>query len=229
MQVCLVSQQPKFKELRTIPTPPKRLYIKGSLDGYNYLDSVAIVGTRHPSKIGIFLAELTAAMCVKAGLTIVSGFAQSIDTVAHKTALEHGGKTIAVMPCGLDKVYPYSNRSLLNDLIESDQGIFVSEYEPDTEPEPGYFVSRNRLISGLSVATIVIECSTSKSGTMHTARFAVDQSRLLACWSDNLIITEGNQAVLRLRPKLNSATGTFNINNFLSLETLIDVIKGEIG
>lgn len=157
--------------LRQIPDPPVLLYGCGSLpEG----PALAIVGTRHPTDFGkVFTEQLAEEMAV-AGVVVVSGLARGIDAAAHRGTLNGGGRTLAVLGCGIDRIYPTENRRLYHQIIE--QGALLSEYPPGTEPLPGHFPGRNRIISGLSKATLVIEASRD-SGSLITAEFALEQGR----------------------------------------------------
>ena len=136
--------------------------------------AIAIVGSRRPSLDGLQLAERFAFELAKAGFVIVSGLAQGIDTAAHKGALAAGGRTIAVMATGIDAVYPPTNRELSLGVAES--GAVVTEFLPGSSPKRHHFRRRNRTISGLSIATVVIEAGV-PSGTLITATAAAEQGR----------------------------------------------------
>ncbi|GIV64692.1 MAG: DNA processing protein DprA [Bellilinea sp.] len=159
--------------LRMTPAPPPLLYLRGTLTPADQR-AVAIVGTRHPSHYGREVARRLARDLATAGVTIVSGLALGIDTIAHTAALEAGGRTIAVLASGVDRVYPERNRALAGQIIAS--GALLSDYPPGTPPAPLNFPPRNRIISGLSLATIVVEAS-ANSGALITVQFALDQGR----------------------------------------------------
>jgi DNA processing protein len=157
--------------LRQIVDPPALIYGYGDLpEG----PALAIVGTRHPKDFGKAFTEQLAQELVAAGLVIISGLARGIDTAAHRGALNGGGKTLAILGCGIDQVYPPENATLYRQIIE--QGTLISEYPPGSEPLPGHFPGRNRIISGLSKGTLVIEASRD-SGSLITAEFALEQGR----------------------------------------------------
>lgn len=159
--------------LAHIPAAPPLLYVKGRLedvDGW----SVAVVGTRSPTSYGKDATRRVVGELAGAGVTIVSGLALGIDTYAHATALESGGRTIAVLASGLDQVYPERNRALAEQIVE--HGALVSEFPLGTRPIPQLFPVRNRLISGLSLGTLVVEAGAG-SGALITVRYALEQGR----------------------------------------------------
>lgn len=156
--------------LLNIYDPPSILYVKGDENLLNQ-KCIAIVGTRKASHYGKVMARKLAYELAAAGITIVSGLALGIDTAAHEGALEAKGKTVAVLGCGVDVIYPPSNKNLYSRIP-----TIISEFEPGTEVEGWRFPQRNRIISGLSLGTIVIE-GHYKSGAMITAKQALDQGR----------------------------------------------------
>jgi DNA processing protein len=159
--------------LKAIYDPPPVLYVKGELLS-NDSHSIAIVGTRNATSYGRKAAEQLSGQLASRGITIVSGMAHGIDTVAHYGALSAGGRTIAVMGNGLDIVYPAENSSLFEKIIAS--GAVISELSMGTQPHRGMFPRRNRLISGISLGTLIVEASM-KSGAMITADCALEQGR----------------------------------------------------
>jgi len=159
--------------LRLIDSPPPVLYVKGSLLPSDGL-AVAIVGSRQPTPYGRIMAERLGEDLTRTGLTIVSGMARGIDSLAHQSALKAGGRTLAVLGSGLDRIYPPENRPLSEAIVSS--GALISEFPLATSPEPGNFPARNRLISGLALGTVVIEAA-QKSGSLITAQYSVEQGR----------------------------------------------------
>ena len=159
--------------LREINNPPPVLYVRGKISTEDEW-SVAVVGTRRISPYGHQVAERIAAKLASSGLTVVSGLALGVDTVAHKTSLSAGGRSLAVLGSGVDRIYPSQNRALADKLIE--KGALISDYAPGTPPEANNFPPRNRIISGLSLATVVVEAGL-KSGALITANFALEQGR----------------------------------------------------
>lgn len=162
--------------LRHIPAAPTRLYARGAeLATYKSLIHLSVVGSRRLTPYGKSVMQLLLPPIIRAGVVIVSGLALGTDAYAHTLALEHNGRTIAVLPSSVREVYPATNRQLA-DRIVSHSGTLVSEYPPHTEPLRHHFIERNRIVSGLSHATLIIEAA-EKSGTLHTANFALEQGR----------------------------------------------------
>lgn len=159
--------------LHEIAQPPWVLYVKGDVSLINSA-ALAIVGTRRPSHYGTSVARKLAYRLAKHGWTIVSGMAIGIDSEAHRGALEAEGRTVAVLGSGVDVVYPKSNAPLYRELIRS--GAVVSEFPPGTQPHPGFFPQRNRIISGLSRGSIIVEAE-EKSGSLITADASMEQNR----------------------------------------------------
>lgn len=159
-------------ELGPHPAPAK-LFVRGEpiRSGER---TVAVVGTRRPSASGIEATRMIVRGLAEAGFAIISGLAVGIDAVAHRAALEAGGHTLAVLGCGLDFPYPRENLTLRSRILEV--GTIVSEYPHDANPHPAHFPERNRIIAGLSAATVVVEGG-NRSGALITARIALDANR----------------------------------------------------
>ena len=160
--------------LKEISNPPLKLYYKGNLDLLKEERLIAVVGTRNPSSYGKLCCEYMVKKMTNANITIVSGFAKGIDSIAHKTSLLTDGKTIAVIASGLDIVYPASNLSLYREIEE--KGLILSEYEAGVKPFKSNFPQRNRIIAGLSRGTIVVE-SKDRGGSLITADLALEFNR----------------------------------------------------
>ena len=160
--------------LKEISNPPLKLYYKGNLDLLKDERLIAVVGTRNPSSYGKLCCEYMVKKMTSANITIVSGFAKGIDSIAHKTSLLAGGKTIAVIASGLDIVYPASNLSLYREIEE--KGLILSEYEAGVKPFKFNFPQRNRIIAGLSKGTIVVE-SKDRGVSLITADLALEFNR----------------------------------------------------
>jgi DNA processing protein len=159
--------------LSNIYDPPILLYVKGSLKPVDS-KAVAIVGARKASSYGLKAANSIASFLAENKITLISGLARGIDTEIHRTTLRKGGRTIAVLGSGLDFIYPPENKNLYNDIAQT--GAVISEFPLLTPPEKYNFPRRNRIISGLSLGTVVVEAGL-KSGSLITARFALDQGR----------------------------------------------------
>jgi DNA processing protein len=158
--------------LREIPDPPPFLYVSGRLN--NSALKIAVVGSRNATQYGLTTTKNLCADLASLDITIVSGMARGIDTAAHEGAMAGGGKTIAVLGSGLERIYPAENTKLFHRISEN--GAVVSEFDLLTKPEGHNFPLRNRIISGMSLGTVVVE-ATKKSGSLITARLAAEQNR----------------------------------------------------
>jgi len=158
--------------LREIPDPPPYLYVFGHLE--STIRNVAVVGSRHATHYGLATTKRLCAELVALDMNVVSGMARGIDTAAHEGALARRGNTVAVLGSGLERIYPAENRNLFRRI--SEKGAVISEFSLFTEPEAYNFPARNRIISGMSLGTVVVE-ATKKSGSLITARLAADQNR----------------------------------------------------
>lgn len=162
--------------LRNIPQPPEVLYVKGGeVNELLRYPLVTVVGTRKVSAYGREVTTKLVADLARAGVGVVSGLAIGVDGLAHRAALEAGAPTIAVLPCGLDRVYPGSHAGLAKQILEKG-GALISEYPLKATPYKLNFIERNRIASGLGRVLLITEAA-EKSGTLHTARFALEQGR----------------------------------------------------
>ncbi len=161
------------EKLLSIDQPPPVLYLKGTIKPEDRW-AVAVVGTRRVTSYGRQVTEQVSAYLARNGMTVVSGLARGVDGVAHHNAIENGGRTIAVLGSGLDQIYPPEHRKLAEKISEN--GAVISDYHPGTPPDAGNFPPRNRIIAGLSLATVVVEAGES-SGALITATFAAEQGR----------------------------------------------------
>jgi DNA processing protein len=170
----LTTQDPSYPaRLRDIEQPPPVLYVRGEwLTEDDF--AVAVVGTRRITAYGRQITEELSAYLAANGVTIISGLARGVDAVAHSAALQAGGRTAAVFGSGVDRIYPAENRALAGQIMS--RGALISDYPLGTAPESSNFPPRNRIISGLAIATIVVEAGET-SGALITAEFAAEQGR----------------------------------------------------
>ena len=191
------------ESLRYIEDPPLVLYFKGTLPDWQAQPVIGVVGTRKASPYGLQTAHLLSSQIAVCGGLVVSGVATGIDALAMEGALDAGRPTVGVLGCGLDVVYPASNRALYRRTEEN--GCLISEYPPGTRPYGSNFLRRNRIISGVSAGLLVVEAP-AKSGALNTARHAFTQGRDLfvapgnlgvdTCVGSNALLQEGAYAVL---------------------------------
>lgn len=171
----LTRQDARYPErLRQIDAPPCVLYVRGRLPAIDESVVIGVVGSRNPTPYGVDMAGRLGLGLAQAGAVVVSGIAQGIDSAALRGALQGGGTPVSVLGCGVDVVYPSENRRLYADMMAA--GALVSEYPPGTEPRGAHFPVRNRIISGMSLGVTAVEAGV-KSGTLITARLALDQNR----------------------------------------------------
>jgi DNA processing protein len=181
------------RRLREIEQPPPVIYQMGELtEGDEW--AVAVVGTRRLTAYGRQVAEEIAGTLARNGITVVSGLARGVDSISHQAALSAGGRTVAVLGSGVDRIYPPENRRLAEQIIQ--HGALISDYAPGTPPEASNFPPRNRLISGLSLAVVVVEAG-GTSGALITASFAADQGREVFAVPGN-ITSPGSKGTNRL-------------------------------
>jgi DNA processing protein len=196
--------------LRAIHDPPARLYLRGVGEPEVLAQtSVAIVGARACSAYGAQVARTLGRELAESGLVVVSGLARGIDGEAHRGALAAGGHTVAVLGCGIDRDYPAAHAQLAREICE--RSLIVSEYEPGVEPAPWRFPARNRIIAGLSAATIVVEAR-ERSGALITADFALEEGREVFAVPGEITsaLSAGTNALLRLgAAPLTSAADVF--------------------
>ena len=188
------------ENLKKIYDPPPVLYLKGSLEKSDNI-AVAIVGTRNPSRYGKLVTEkITSELAVR-GITIISGMASGIDSLAHRSAISAKGKTIAVLGCGVNITYPAENAFLKEKIQEN--GAVISEFPMSSKPERTNFPMRNRIISGLSLGTIVIEAM-EKSGALITSDFALEQGKDVFAVPGNInsLKSKGTNRLIKMGAKL---------------------------
>lgn len=163
------------EQLRAIDAPPLVLYGRGEPPRLQDVPTLTIVGTRYCSSAGVYAAEKLAAVAAAAGITVISGGAVGIDAAAHRGALRAGGVTVLLMPCSLDVSYPRENAALRRSIVMNG-GALLTEYAPTAKAYKSHFRERNRILSGLSLATCVVEAP-KRSGALMTAGFAREQGR----------------------------------------------------
>jgi DNA processing protein len=185
-------------QLRAIHDPPPGLFLRGGAEPRLLArPAVAIVGARSCSPYGGTVARMLARELAAAGVVVVSGLARGVDGEAHRGALEAGGLTVAVLGCGIDRDYPASHRELARRIADS--GLVVAEYAPGVEPAPWRFPARNRIIAGLSAATVVVEAREA-SGALITADLALEEGREVFAVPGEITssLSAGSNALLRL-------------------------------
>ncbi len=183
--VCEPQDAQYPRQLLDLKKSPSRLYYRGNIDILNDGKKIAVIGMRQASGAGLEVSRRTGEIIAGLGVTLINGLAIGCDTAALQGALATNGKCVAVLPCGLDQIYPKSNQSLAEQILEKD-GCLVSEYAPGVTIQKYFFTDRDRLQSALSNGVIIVE-SEIKGGTMYTANCAIKQQRRLACYYSKLI------------------------------------------
>jgi DNA processing protein len=183
IQVLTWLEETYPERLKEIEQPPPVLYLRGELIAEDSW-AVAIVGTRRVTPYGRQVTEEVASFLAVNGITVVSGLARGVDAIAHSAALKAGGRTLAVLGSGVDRIYPPENRAMAEKIFE--HGAVLSDYAPGTPPESSNFPPRNRIISGLSMAVVVIEAGET-SGALITAEFAAEQGREIFAVPGNIL------------------------------------------
>lgn len=197
MNKCYFEEETYPKKLKKIKNPPQKLYIEGNQDLLNSI-GIAVIGSRHNSSYGKRMCKKFVQDLVNYNVTIISGLAQGIDSISHKTCLENGGKTIAVLPCGFENIYPKENEGLYKDIMNLG-GCIVTEYDLEEEADSKKFLKRNRIVAGLAIGTLVIEAGY-RSGTSVTARLTMEQGKKVFCVPSSLENDKGimcNQIIQR--------------------------------
>lgn len=208
--------------LKRIYFPPVIIYTQGNFSG-NDKYSIAVVGTRKPSTYGKSIVEKFSTELAVKNITIVSGLARGIDSFAHEAALKVGGRTIAVTGSGLDVIYPPENKKLYDQIKES--GVIITEFELGTKPDAQNFPRRNRIISGLSLGTLVVETMIN-GGAMQTAAYALDQNREVFAIPGNINIKQ-SEGPNRLIQKGEAKLVTSAEDILLELELLLKPAIGK--
>lgn len=161
-------------QLFTIPQPAYKLYAIGNLEILKF-KSLAVVGSRAVTSYGRQVTTQLVTEAAWSSIPIVSGLALGVDSVAHRAALDAGGRTIAVLPGGIERIYPASHQRLAEQIVRQG-GTLISEHPGKLKPHPYHFIARNRIIAGLAHATLITEAA-KKSGSLHTAQFALEQGK----------------------------------------------------
>lgn len=188
-----------IEPLKQLHDPPEQLYIRGELlDDLTGVPILAVVGSRKVTPYGREATRSLVRELAGHGVVIVSGLAFGVDSVAHEAALEAGGRTIAVLPSGLDKIYPASHTNLAKQIVDSG-GTLISEYAPEFEPRKENFIARNRLIAGLAQGVLITEAA-QRSGSLHTANFALEQGKTVLAVPGNISspMSEGTNSLIKI-------------------------------
>lgn len=214
--ITISVNDPSYRGLfKDIKPSIKNIYAIGEISLLNSTNSrVAIVGTRNPSAYGTDVTKILTEKLVRGGITTVSGLAYGIDSITHRATLEHGGKTIAVLPGSLTNVYPSAHSSLAREIINNG-GLLLSERHPEDKPKKHYFIERNRIIAALSSLVIVTE-ATHKTGTRHTVNFATEQNT-------PVVMTPGN--ITSPQSGFTNQSISDGIQPITSPDHLIDILK----
>jgi DNA processing protein len=201
--------------LKHIYNPPIVIYVRGNMK-LNSTFGISVVGSRKATDYGKKVAYCISKELSSKGFTVVSGMAKGIDAYAHLGSLDGGSGTAAVLGCGVDVVYPFENKKLMEKIIE--KGVLVSEYPPGTKPKASYFPVRNRIISGMCFGTLVVEAEI-KSGSLITSNFALEQGREVFAVPGNInsSLSEGCNDLIKQGAKL-----------VMSADDIIEEIKEEI-
>jgi len=207
--------EPEYPDnLKTISDPPRILFMRGEIKPQD-ATAIAVVGTRKASNSGLSTARWLARELGGMGFSIVSGLARGVDAAAHQGALESGGRTLAVLGCGVDVVYPPEHRKLKQE-VEA-KGAVISEFPPGTPPYAWNFPARNRIISGLALGVIVAEAG-EKSGALITADFALEQGREVFAIPGNIRAESGKGSNMLLKQGAKMVASVEDILEELNLE-----------
>ncbi len=202
--------------LRHIPGAPKKLYLLGNIDLLASEPKLSVVGSRKVTPYGRSITQDLVMSVAKYGIVIVSGLALGVDSIAHQACLDAGGKTIAVMPGGLDEIYPTSHYNLAQNILKQG-GLLISEYPEGMPPMKQNFVARNRIVSGLSQAILITEANR-QSGTIHTANFALEQGRNVLAVPGNITSPQSEGTNNLIRTGANPVTKASDIMEALGLD-----------
>lgn len=214
----LPNDHPDFPDcLRNIPDPPQAIYVMGDLAAVLEVPRLAVVGTRKVTPYGKLATTQLAGQAAERGISIISGLALGVDALAHKAALEAGGLTLAVLANGLDQITPSTNYWLGREILKQG-GALVSEYPPGSPPFKLNFVARNRLVAGLSEAVLITEAA-ARSGSLHTAGFALDQNKIVLAVPGNINAPMSTGTNQLLKDRASPATCLGDITLALGMPT----------
>ena len=199
------------ERLRYITNPPTRLYVEGNIELLNEI-GISIVGSRTNTQYGEKMCKIFTKNLVEYNINIISGLAVGIDSIAHKTCLKNSGKTIAVLPCGLNRIYPEINIGLAKQIV-SNGGALVTEYDNDVKADSLKFLERNRIVAGLGIGTLIIEAG-ERSGTSVTARYAKQYGKNVFCIPSSLENKKGITTNLLIKQGSNLVTNVDDILEF---------------
>ena len=171
------------ERLRYIEKPPSRLYVKGNVDVLHEI-GISVIGSRTNTQYGEKMCKTFVKNLVEYNISIISGLAVGIDSIAHKTCLKNGGRTVAVLPSGFDNIYPPIHKELAQSIIDNG-GVVISEYENNMKADSKKFLERNRIVAGLGIGTLVVEGG-ERSGTSVTARYTREANRPVFCIPSSL-------------------------------------------
>ncbi len=219
MKNIITIEDPEYpKLLREIPFPPERIYYKGNWEASIFKNCLAVVGSRRMTSYGRQITTKLVSEIANAGITIVCGLMYGIDATAHKAAVDAGGRTIAVMPCGIDMVHPPHQESLYNEILENN-GLIVSEFEENHPPVIWTYPQRNRIVAGLSIAAMVAEAG-ERSGSLITAHLARKYERKLFVIPGPLT-SKNSQGIMQLiKEGASIVAGSKDILEVYNLESL---------
>jgi DNA processing protein len=205
-------------KLHHIPQPPKELYyLADNIEALWEKPAIAIVGSRKVTPYGRQVTLKLASELAAQGIVVVSGLALGVDGLAHQAAVEAGGLTIAVSPCGLNRIHPASHRELAKKILETG-GAIVSEYPVENEPRDFQFVARNRLVAGLARGVLITEAA-EKSGSLHTANFALEQGKEVFAVPGNITSTQSAGTNNLIKAGATPVTSAEDVLNALGLES----------
>jgi DNA processing protein len=212
MKSIIEYSSPLYPErLRYIKNPPTRLYVQGNIDVLNQI-GIAVIGSRTNTQYGEKMCKTFVKNLVEYDINIISGLAFGIDSIAHKTCLKNAGKTIAVLPSGLENIYPSQHKELV-ELIINNGGAVVSEYENSVKADSKKFLERNRIVAGLGIGTLVVEGGT-RSGTSVTAKYTKENGKPVFCIPSSLENIKGKGTNELIKDGSNLVTDVEDILNY---------------